>query len=189
LHNVSLSYEATTLLDAIYTELPYFIDNQVNPELINFNPHIIHQIPGEKFCLNPSHNHEIWQRSKDDVNWLCKNFKLPTYNYSDKGNETDTDKWGVETLTYLQEILHEQPPKISKIIITIMLTEIIRYKKCFTYQKKQSIFAFFIHNSVYLELVSRYTKFLYSCKYLGFGLTFSLSLDYFIHKNTAGFKR
>jgi hypothetical protein len=187
-HNVSLSYEATTLLDAIYTETPYFIDNQANPELINFYPKIIHQIPGEKFFLKPNHNHEIWQISKDDVNWLCKNFNLPAYNYSDKQKEDDTDKWSDVTLTYLQKILPEQLPKIRKIILTKILNEIIRYKKCFSYRKKQSLFAFFMHHSVYLEMDSRYSKFRYLRKYLGTGLTFTLGLSYFIRKNISVLK-
>jgi hypothetical protein len=37
-HNISLSYEATTLLNAIYSKIRGFISNQVNPELINFQP-------------------------------------------------------------------------------------------------------------------------------------------------------
>jgi hypothetical protein len=188
LHNVSLSYEATTLLDAIYSKTPAFINDQVYQELNNFHPHLIHQIPGVKFFLEASHNHEIWQRSQDDINWLCENYKLPAYNYFDNQKEDDADKWSEVTLNYLQKILPEQPPKIRKIIITGILTEIIHYKKCFSYQKKQSMFAFFMHHSAYLELASRYSKFSYSCKYLGSGLAFVFGLNYLIRKNIPGLK-
>lgn len=186
-HNISLSYEATTLLNAIYTKTPGFTHNQVNPELINFHPHIIHQIPGEKFCLEPHHNHEIWQIAQEDVNWLCQNFKLPAYHYSDKPKEEDADKWSDDTLTYLQKTLPDQPPKIRKIIITELLTEIIRYKKCFSHRKKLSLFAFFMHNSACLELDSRFSKFRYVIKYMGLELSIKLSINYLIRKILLGF--
>jgi len=187
-HNVSLSYEATTLLNAIYTKTPAFINDQVNPELKNFHPHLIHQTPGEKFNLDANHNYEIWQSSQDDINWLCENNNLPAYNYSDTQNENDGDKWSDETLRYLRQILPEQPLNIRKIIITGILTEIIRYKKSFTYRKQQSFFTFFMHHSVYLELDSRYSKFVYLSKYLGFGLAFALGLHYLISKIKPGLK-
>lgn len=181
-HNISLSYEATTLLNAIYTKTPGFINDQINPKLNNFHPKTIHQIPGVKFYLEPNHNHEIWQSAQDDVNWLCKNFMLPAYNYSDKRKEEDAYKWNDDTLTYLQTILPEQPPRIRKIIITEILAEIIRYKKCFSYRKKHSLFAFIMHNSACLEFDSRYAKFSYLSKYLGFRLAFALGLNYLIRK-------
>jgi hypothetical protein len=186
-HNILLSYEATTLLNAIYIKTPGFTDNQVNPELRNFYPKHIHQIPGEKFYLEPNHNHEIWQRSQEDINWLCQNFKLPAYNYLDKPKEEDADKWSDNTLTYLQKILPEQPPKIRKIIITELLTEIIRYKKCFSHRKKLSLFAFFMHNSACLELDSRFSKFRYVIKYMGLELSIKLSINYLIRKILPGF--
>jgi hypothetical protein len=188
LHNVSLSYEATILLNSIYSKIPAFTDNQVNPDLNNFYPHIIHQIPGEKFYLEAFHNQEIWLRSQDDINWICENFNLPAYTYSDKQNENDGNKWSEETLSYLQKILPEQPPKIRKIIINEILAETIRHKKCFTHRKKQSIFAFFMHHSAYLELASLYSKFRYSCKYLGSGLAFVFGLNYLIGKIKPGLK-
>jgi len=188
LHNVSLSYESTTLLNAIYTKIPGFIENQVSPELNNFYPQIIHQIPGEKFYLEACHNQEIWLRSQDDINWICENFNLPAYTYSDKQNKNDGDKWSEETLSYLQKILPEQPPKIRKIIINKILAETIRYKKCFTHWKKQSIFAFFMHHSAYLELASLYSKFMYLTKYLGLGPAMKLSMNYLLHTIKPGLK-
>jgi len=187
-YNILLSYEATTLLNAIYIKTPGFTDNQVNPELRNFYPKHIHQIPGEKFYLEPNHNHEIWQRSQEDINWLCENFKLPIYHYSDKRKEVDADKWSDDTLTHLQKILPEEPPKVRKIIITEILNEIIRFRKHFTHRKKKSLFAFIMHHSAYLEIDSRYAKFRHLSKYLGFRLTLSLSLNYLVRKINSALK-
>jgi hypothetical protein len=185
-HNISLSYEAIALLNAIYTKAPRYFEYQANPVLNNFYPELIHQIPGEKFSLEANQNLEIWQRSQDDVNWLCKIFYLPIYNYSVKQNENDANQWSEESLIYIQKIIFEQPPNIRKIIITEIFTGIIRFKNTYTFRKKQSLFAFFIYNSVYLELYSRYAKFMYLVKYLGYGLAFRLSLNYLIHKIKQG---
>jgi hypothetical protein len=178
--NVSLSYEATTLLNAIYTKAPRFIDHQANPELSNFLPELIHRIPGAKFCLEEHHNCEIWQNSQHDVDWLCKNFNLPLYDYSARQIENDVDKWSEKSLSYLKKTLPAQPSIVRKIIMREILIEIIRFKKSFSNQKKQSLFASFMYNSFYLELHSRYSKFRYLCKFLGLRLAFIASMNYLI---------
>jgi hypothetical protein len=180
LHNVSISYEATRLLNAIYTKAPRFIDHQANPELSNFIPELIHRIPGAKFCLEEHHNFEIWQNSQQDVDWLCKNFNLPLYDYSARQNEYDVDKWSEKSLSYLKKTLPAQPSIVRKIIMREILIEIIRFKKSFSNQKKQSLFASFMYNSFYLELHSRYSKFRYLCKFLGLRLAFIASMNYLI---------
>lgn len=180
--NVSISYEATRLLNAIYTKAPRYTDHRANPELFNFLPELIHRIPGSKFYLEEHHKFEIWNISQHDVNRLCTNFNLPLYNYSENQIGNDIDKWSDKSLMYLKKTLPAQPSKVRKIITSEILTEIIRLRSSFTNQKKQSLLASFINNSFHLELHLPFLKFMYLCRFLGLRLAFSALMNYLIQR-------
>lgn len=176
--NQSLSYEATILTNAINTNYPRYIKNQLFPSPVIYCQQSITLMPGQKYILSLAQSQKIWNRDKKDMDWLCKTFHLPAYEFTYEKPPNDADKWSEDVLINLKTILSIQPAAIKEVILKELIKELKKYRSVFSLKKKTMIFSCLMHNSFYLQLNSRGAKFIFFQKQLGFFLALKLSLIY-----------
>jgi hypothetical protein len=131
--NESLSYESILLANAINRNLPMFVNNVPNPLRSGYN-HDLMRISGKKFTLDSDFNQAIWATCSDDIAWLCKNFRLPEYKFSEH-NVTWNDLWNIRVLEQLNYFLYRMPIAVRDIILSQISADIERYGFFFSQSK------------------------------------------------------
>lgn len=163
--NSASSYEAISIFSAIHETLPdvdglpYSFQGKTRELLIN--------LPGKKFVLPIPFQRKIWELSKADVDWLCKTFLLPYYQYGEEEIPAISERWGAETLKYLHQVMLSLPDSVKKAILDVLLDELKVHKREFTLGKKRELFGFLMHYSLYLQTGSRFGKLKYFVNKLG----------------------
>jgi hypothetical protein len=132
--NESLSYESILLANAINRNLPMFVNNVPNPFRSAYNHDLIKRISGKKFTLDSDFNQAIWATGSDDIAWLCKNFRLPEYKFSEH-NATWNDLWNIRVLEQLNYFLYRMPIAVRDIILSQISADIERYGIFFSQSK------------------------------------------------------
>lgn len=165
--NVSLSYEATVLLSAIFEEIPLYKENRKNPELEGFRREFLFEMPGRKFSIPPDVKSNIWEKVQTDVNWLHDEMKFPKYQLITE-QEDESRKWDVEVLDFMRfRLLDKLPVSIREIILNEVLKEIKRHWHTFNLKKKATMFSFLLWQYKKFYPDSLWSKYKYIIKEMG----------------------
>jgi hypothetical protein len=132
--NESLSHESILLANAINQNLPMFVNNVPNPFRSAYNHDLIKRISGKKFTLDSDFNRAIWRTCSDDMAWLCKNFRLPEYKFSEQG-VTWNELWNIHVLEQVNDVLFKQPIAVRDIILSQISDDKERYRIFFSQSK------------------------------------------------------
>lgn len=116
--NRANNYENVVLLNAINQTYPQTIGFELHPErMVGLNVLFL-EMPGQKFMLPKGMSRKVWEVLSEDVNWLCREFSLPEYQFLDIDVKPGTEIWSRQTLDYLQKTFPQLPSSHRK---TVML--------------------------------------------------------------------
>jgi hypothetical protein len=178
-YNSGSTNEAITLLSAMNETLPaidnipFIVKGQTRKLLIH--------LPGQRFTLPVSFQRKYWEHTKDDVEWLCKTYSLPLYEFEEEKVPPIAEKWSEETLSYLRKVIGDMPDPVKKTILDVLLTEFKTHEKEFNFSKKRNLFKFIMFYSSYLQVGSRFNTLKYITRKLGLLSGGFFSFDYYLN--------
>jgi hypothetical protein len=129
--NGSLSFESISLINAINRNVPRFVNHAPNSEWSACGHRLIRQISGAKFHLDREYNLRIWSESHDDMTWLCKNFSLSPYQFSEE-DASENQRWDTDVLEQIHDLLPRVPLFARDIILSEIREQKTRHEHCFS---------------------------------------------------------
>lgn len=165
-YNPSSSYETVRIFSEIHEKLPckeglpYSYQGAIRE--------LLWAMPGQKFVLPLSFQQAIWERTKQDVDWLCETFSLPNYTFEGEESPPISKRWSRETIQYLYKIIPDLPAPLVTIIVETILDELLTFYDSFNAQKRKELFEFIMRYSFFLKLQSKAAKFMYFTNKAGY---------------------
>lgn len=126
--NPARKYETFLLLNAINQTCYHTSGQELQPQRMVGLNEIFSAIPGQKFMLPKGLSKKAWEVLAEDVNWLCREFSLPEYQFIDEDLKADADIWNKQTLIYLRNMLPRLSPEYRKTILHALLHNLIGRK-------------------------------------------------------------
>ena len=119
--NPTHTYETVALLDSVNRTFPQTLGYELHPERMVALNKLLADMPGQKFMLPKGLSKTVWEALAEDVNWLCRKFSLPEYQFLDEDLKADVDIWNKQTLIYLRNMLPGLSPEYRKTILHELL--------------------------------------------------------------------
>jgi hypothetical protein len=146
--NPTRTYETVVLLDAINHTFPKNQDFELNPDRMVTLNQILSEMPGQKFMLPRGKSGKAWQTLAVDVNWLCREFSLPEYQFIDEDVNYHADLWSKQTLDFLGAKLPSFSRKFRKAILFELMKTLLMRSTMLSAKIRFRMLHFVVTNSI-----------------------------------------